>query len=107
MSKSSLILFYIPIPNEKCGEDIAKELIQKKLIACANIFPTHKAIYQWEDQVQSESENVMILKSLKEKAPQVEELVKDLHPYDCPCILQIEPSQTNSDFLHWAQQQIT
>ena len=101
----SLILFYITIPNEKTGQEIANNLLNKKLIACANIFPTHTSIYSWDGEIKNEKEQVMILKTLSEKALATEAEIKSLHPYECPCIVQIKAETANEDFLNWVSKQ--
>ncbi len=101
----SLVLFYVTIPHTETGTQIAKHLLDKKWIACANILPAHSAIYQWEDRIQEDSEHVMIIKTRKELATQVEAEITKLHPYECPCILQINPADSNTPFLEWVNQQ--
>lgn len=107
LSNQSLQLFYTPVPNESAGEKIAKQLIEKKLIACANIFPSHKAVYQWQNQLQIESENIMILKTTKDLCKQVEQIIAEIHPYETPCIIQLSPTGCNPEFLHWVQSSLS
>lgn len=101
----TLTLFYITIPHSETGTQIAKSLLEKKLIACANILPAHMTVYEWESKIKEESEHVLILKTRQELASQVETEVSRLHPYDCPCILQINPSHANTPFQEWIIQQ--
>lgn len=104
----SLIFFYVPTPGGEVAENIATTLLNENLIACANILPPHKALYRWEGKtVEDESEHVMILKTVESKAKAVEEKIKALHPYECPCIAQIKASDCNADYLNWAQNEVT
>ncbi len=100
-----LILFYIPVPDQKTGEFIAKTLLSEKLIACANILPPHVAMYEWKGKVTRQSESIMILKSRHSLKPAIQAEVEKLHPYDCPCILTIDPVTANPMFLEWVEKQ--
>lgn len=101
------ILFYITVPGENVGETIAHDLLKKNLIACANILPAHKSIYQWEGQVRSDVETILILKTKKAHQEAVEKRVGELHPFACPCILAIDTSSANPLFKEWINKQTT
>ena len=87
--------------SQEMAQSMAKQLLDKKLIACANLLPPHKSIYQWEGQLCQEEEHIVILKSRKSLAQKVETEIKNIHPYECPCILQFESSQSNREFYQW------
>lgn len=101
----TLVLFYITVPHTDTGVLIAKTLLEKKLIACGNVLPAHTAVYHWEGAIKEDSEHILILKTRKGLAHKVHDEVKKLHPYDCPCILQITPSDVNAPFVEWMNQQ--
>ncbi|MCJ8276460.1 MAG: divalent-cation tolerance protein CutA [Bdellovibrionales bacterium] len=103
---SPVILFYVTVPSVKVGQNIAKELLDKRLIACANILPAHNAIYKWEGELKNESEHIMIIKTHRQHQLPVETQIKVLHPYDCPCILTLRSSQANPEFAQWIESQV-
>lgn len=100
-----VLLFYTTVPNKETAKTLAQTLLSEKLIACANFLPTHIAFYEWQDQIQEEQEHIMILKTKKSLAQKVEAKLKELHPYTCPCLLQIETSASNQEFLEWVNRQ--
>ena len=101
----SLLLFYVTIPHTETGTQIATKLLEKKLVACANVLPAHVAVYEWEGKITQESEHVLILKTRPDLADQVEALVAEMHPYDCPCIVRLNSEGANQPFLEWINQQ--
>ena len=100
-----LVLLYIPVPDQKTGESIAETLVNEKLVACANILPPHVAMYECKGQITRQSESVMILKSRHSLKPAIQAEVEKLHPYDCPCIITIDPMSSNPMFLEWVKKQ--
>ena len=100
-----LVLFYIPVTDQKTAESIAETLLNEKLIACANIFQPHVAIYEWKGEIARQSETLIILKSRHSLKPAIQAEVEKLHPYDCPCIITIDPVNANPLFLEWVEKQ--
>ena len=82
----SYILVYITCKDEIEASMIAEKLLEENIIACANVFPPHKAVYRWEDKVESEEETAMILKTRSEHFERIQDTVKALHSYDTPAM---------------------
>jgi periplasmic divalent cation tolerance protein len=94
-----LILLYVTNPSKEEAERIARQLLDRKLIACANIFPI-TSIYRWEGRVAKESEYVLLAKTVKEKLGQTEKEIKKVHPYKIPCIIKIS-AEANKEYSDW------
>lgn len=87
------------------AESIASALLEKKLIACANIFPAVTSVYHWQDKIQKDQELVMIAKSSSEKEDEIIKLIKANHSYDCPAILFLDAKPEN-DFGQWLTKEL-
>lgn len=98
------IFIYITNPNEKTAKKIAKSLLSKKLIVCANIFPI-KSFYFWENKLNKDNEFILIVKSFDDNYKKIEEEVRKIHPYKVPLIAKIEVD-VNNDYLNWMKKQI-
>ena len=94
-----MILIYITNPSEQVAKKVAKKLIDKKLIACANIFPV-QSIYPWKGKLQEEKEVIILAKTKKNYLESVEEEVKKIHSYEVPCILTIT-ADANEEYSRW------
>ncbi len=95
-----LQLLYVPVPNEGCGAELARTLLAEKRIACANLLPPHRSFYRWEGKFCDESEQLLLLKSSADQLEALSQRIEELHPYDCPCVLQL-PVQANELFANW------
>ena len=99
-------LLYITSKDKKEAKNIAKVLVKEKLIACANIHNI-KSIYEWKAEgkdkaeIQEGNEVVMIAKTTDDLVYEAMEKVKELHSYDCPCILVIPVETANKEFVEW------
>ncbi len=103
MPKLSII--YIPCGSKQEAESIADELLNTKLIACANIFPITSK-YQWKNKLQTQQEYILLAKTKQKLFKDVEQKVKQLHSYDCPCILSWGIDNVNKDCADWLEKQV-
>jgi periplasmic divalent cation tolerance protein len=100
-----MILIYITCKDREEAEKISKHLLEKKLIACANIFPI-ESFYWWKGKIEEDQEVVIIAKSLKKKFEEVKREVKKVHSYEIPCILQIKVEKVNEEYLRWIKKEV-
>lgn len=96
-------LIYITCKDEEEASYIARNLVETGLVACANVLPEIRSIYKWEGKLTEEPESALILKTRKDYFPRVEEKIKELHSYDCPCILSFDIAQANTGFLDFIE----
>lgn len=94
-------LGYITAPTKTEAKDIVLELLERGLIACANILPGVESYYVWDDAIQHEKEVVIILKTHQGNEDKIIRLVQKMHSYECPCIVFVPLSHGNKDFLAW------
>ena len=98
------IFVYITNENETEAKKIAKHLIEKRLIACANIFPI-SSVYRWKGKIEDTKEAILIAKTKKETYEKVKEEVKKIHPYKVPCIIKIDV-EANKDYGDWLNSEV-
>lgn len=99
-----MILIYIPCKDEEQARSIGKVLLEKRLVACVNIFPI-KSMYWWQGKLADDSETVLLCKTRTDLFDDVERVVKDMHSYEIPCVLKIEVD-ANKEYAEWAEQEL-
>lgn len=92
-------MFYIPCKDEKEARHITNTLFEKKLIACANFYPS-TSIYPWKGKMKETTDTILILKTSEEKMDEVEKLVKELHSFELPAIIRIK-TEENKEYSDW------
>lgn len=99
-----LILIYITNPSMNEARRMAKLLIDKKLIACANIWQA-SSIYRWKGMVVEDKEFVLLAKTTEGKFNAVKKEVERAHPYEIPCIIKI-PAVPTKEYFDWVKTQV-
>lgn len=98
-----MILVYITCKDKEEAKKISKHLLEKRLIACANIHPI-ESLYWWEGKIQEDSEVVVIAKTKEENYNKVKNEVKKIHSYEVPCILKIK-AEANEEYDKWIKKE--
>jgi periplasmic divalent cation tolerance protein len=96
-----MLIVLTTTPNVDEAEDLAKKIIEAKLAACVQILPTMKSFYFWEDAVQTDSENLLLIKTLPEKYDDLEKFIQANHSYDEPEIIALAAEKVSSTYLKW------
>ncbi len=97
----SAALIYITAPDFAEAERLARELVEKRLAACANIVPRIVSTYWWEGRVCEDEEALIIVKTARKLVGDVIEVVKKTHAYEVPAVLALEVSDGNAEFISW------
>lgn len=80
---------------------ISRALVEKRLVACANIIPRIESVFLWEGEIATETEVKVIFKTLEEKFEAVKQEILAQASYDVPEILKINISGGNDTYLDW------
>jgi len=95
------IVILVIAKDEAQAQKIAEKLVEKKLVACANIVPGIQSIFRWQGKVDRAQEVLLILKSRRRHFPSIVQTVKALHSYDVPEVIALPIIEGNKDYLQW------
>ena len=70
-------------------------------VACAIVLGEAVSVYRWEGRVHEDAEVVMVAKTVADKLGAAVARVKELHGYECPCVVAVPIAGGNPDFLDW------
>lgn len=104
MNHSKLI--YITAQNKNAALALARVLVEEKQVACANIISGVTSIFEWEGKLEEAEEVIIIAKTTENKVFDVIKRVKELHEYDCPCVVSLAIEGGNPEFLAWIEKSI-
>jgi periplasmic divalent cation tolerance protein len=83
------------------AEQLAQALVESALAACVQILPPMTSIYRWEGRVERATENLLLIKTLREKYSDVETAIKTHHPYQTPEIMALPVEAGSAEYLSW------
>ncbi len=88
-------------PDAEVADRIARTLVEQKLAACVNRMPAVDSVYRWQGAVERAVEVPLLIKSTRERLPEVQEAIRALHPYEVPEILAIPVVAGLPAYLRW------
>jgi periplasmic divalent cation tolerance protein len=92
---------YVTVPNREEALQIAETVVTEKLAACANLVEGVTSLFEWEGTLCRETEVLLFLKTTEDRVETLTDRIKQLHSYDCPCIVSLPIDGGNPDFLNW------
>ena len=102
----AVVWTYVTAKDVGEAKKIGKELVKRKLAACANVLSPMHTVYWWEGKMEEATEAVLILKTTKALRKKVEAAVKELHSYSVPCVLFLDVKSGSKDYVKWIESSV-
>lgn len=101
MSEQQAALIWCPFPDAETAREIAGQLLEARLIACANLLPQMEAVFEWEGERSSAIECAALFKTTATRLEQAIQRLGELHPYDTPAICGWNCDATHPQTQRW------
>lgn len=95
------IVVYVSVPNREAGKKLANSIVKEKLAACVNIVPGIESVYQWQGEIQSDAEELLIIKTRQSLLEALTEHVKANHEYEVPEVISLPITGGSIPYLKW------
>ncbi|HSV28066.1 MAG TPA: divalent-cation tolerance protein CutA [Candidatus Omnitrophota bacterium] len=99
MTDTSLI--YVTAPSREEALKLARAVVEERLAACGNVLGAIESVYWWDGKLNQEPEVALILKTRADLVEALTARVRELHPYECPCVVALPIAAGNPAFLAW------
>jgi len=104
MMPSELRILLTTCSDWESSEVIVRQLLGESLIACGTILPEVRSLYLWRGKVEEASEMVLLMKTDQERSNQCMSRLQELHPYDVPEIILLEPEAVSAPYASWVRE---
>lgn len=101
---TDLLLVYITCESVEQAKTIAKQLMDKRLCACVNIFPEMEPMFFWPPKantIERGKEVVLIAKTTEGKYQELEDEIHRIHTYEVPCVIAIPTAHVSKKYYDW------
>jgi periplasmic divalent cation tolerance protein len=96
--------FYVAVTTTTSSDaetkKIAVALIKEKLAACVQVLPI-KTYYTWQDKLNIENENLLIIKCKRADFTEIEKCIKENHSYEVPEVVMLPIEKGLKEYLDW------
>jgi len=102
----SITILSTTVEHRIDAERLATILLERKLIACAQISGPITSIYRWEGKINRAEEFTLNVKTTPAAGKTVLQVLRENHPYELPEIVGTETSLTDSLYLDWVHTEV-
>ncbi|MEN8199779.1 MAG: divalent-cation tolerance protein CutA [Thermodesulfobacteriota bacterium] len=86
--------------------DMARYLLQERLIACGQISSPMDSLYQWKGKIEQEKEYRLTMKSSEAHWEALEREISRKHSYDVPEIIAMKALHVSSNYQQWLKEEL-
>lgn len=102
---SEYVTVYVTAESEDVAVHMATAAVKARLIACANVCPGSRSIYEYDGIIQLEKEVILFMKTTRSQVSELMAMIKEMHSYQVPCITVMPIVDGNPDYLSWVNEQ--
>lgn len=98
MPAAAVCLVTTPVDR---AHGIARALVEARVAACVNVIPAVRSVYRWEGEVQDDEEALLVVKTTPERTSALDDLLREVHPYDTYELVVLDVAGGNAAYLDW------
>jgi periplasmic divalent cation tolerance protein len=104
MSANAIVVLTTVARAEE-AETLARKIVEARLAACVQILPPMKSIYFWENEIQTDAEHLVLIKTLTAKYDELEKFIQTNHSYDVPEIVALAAEKVSESYLRFLSEE--
>ncbi len=111
--RDDVIVVLTTTADDESAGRLAKALVEERLAACVTRVAA-QSVYRWKktdagdspaaaaaSEVCEESEVLLLIKSARSRKPELEQRILELHSYECPELVVLEPQAVEPRYRAW------
>jgi periplasmic divalent cation tolerance protein len=98
---SEAIVVFMTAATADEASRIADRLVEAQLAACVQILPEIISVYRWRNEVQRESEVLVLAKTTAARFEELEREVRSIHSYETPEIVAVPVTRVSAPYRDW------
>ncbi|KAL3318416.1 hypothetical protein Ciccas_002924 [Cichlidogyrus casuarinus] len=101
VSKARFRVFLATAKDMDEAKIIANALVNDRLAACVNILPNITSVYRWNNEVKTDDEVLMVIKSRESLREELTTKIKNLHSYETPEVISLPIFGGSNSYIKW------
>ena len=101
------IVVYVTAGSADEADRLARSLVDDRFAACVNRIKSVQSVYRWQGKVEQSEEELLIIKTSRDRFAALEKRVRELHSYSVPEVIALPVIEGSSNYLKWLKEQVT
>lgn len=103
---SAVALVYTLFGSREAAARIARQMVEERLAACANLLGEATSFYEWNGAMETAAEVPVLFKTAPSRRDALMARIAELHDYDVPAILALPVDAAHAAFAQWVDDQV-
>ena len=99
--REAIVSVYATFASDEEARSIARQLVEERLAACANILAPCRSIYRWQGRIEEAAEVPAIFKTRADLASRLIARLTELHSYDVPAAVAWPIGEVGPAYAQW------
>ena len=104
MTQDAAALVWSTFADRESAQSVAKQFLDEKLIACANMLPETHALFEWDGAIDNAIEVAVLFKTSGDLLDTLTTRLGELHPYEIPAIIGWKCDSAHPKTTAWLDQ---
>ena len=100
---TDIVIVLTTVPTSLDVDQLVRKLLQRRLIACANVMPPMLSAYWWKGAIETAEERQVVFKTRVGCIAELDVALRELHPYEVPEFLVLPVSGGGERYLRWVR----
>ena len=100
------VMVWTTIGSSTDARKLASTIVEERLAACVNVLSDVESIYRWKEQVETEREHQIIMKTTLHRLPALKARVHELHAYELPEFISLPIVGGSDAYLQWIRESV-
>jgi periplasmic divalent cation tolerance protein len=101
-----IVLVLTTVPDDERSHTVARLLVEERLAACVNVHGQMWSSYRWKNKVERDAERQLVIKTTRDRLPDLEKRLKALHTYELPEFLVLSVESGSAAYLDWVASEV-
>lgn len=103
---SDYLVLLTTLPSEEQAVELAKELLERRLVACVNVLPGVRSLYRFKGVFSDDREHLLLMKTSAARYHDLAAAVSELHPYEVPELVALPVERGSKSYLGWVSESL-
>lgn len=100
-AQGSEVVVFVTASSTEEAEKLGRMIVESRLAACANLVSGVRSIFRWDNKISVENECLMIMKTTRQRYPELESVIRQHHSYEVPEIIALPVVAGSVSYLDW------
>lgn len=100
------VLILAAYPRRAAAERAARDLVRRRILACATVTPNGRAFYRWKGKEHADPSVILWGKTLASRSREALRAIRESHPDEVPEILVLPVQGGHAPYLAWLAEEV-